>query len=73
LTPNIKDWGKKYCICDTPYNPDMEYIECEKCEKWFHNDCIIRENQDLNNFVCRNCKKKDSLNKKKKEVKTQFD
>lgn len=67
LSPEIFQWPKKYCVCDSPYNPDMEYVQCEKCQKWYHNDCAIKENDDLSNFVCSSCIKKDQLNKKKKK------
>ncbi len=67
LSPVISQWPKKYCVCDSPYNPDMEYVQCEKCQKWYHNDCAIKESDDLSNFVCSACIKKDQLNKKKKK------
>lgn len=45
----------------------MEYVLCEKCKKWYHNDCVIKENEDLDDFYCRNCTKKDQSIKKKKK------
>lgn len=67
LSPEVTNWSKRYCYCQNPYNPDIEYVECEKCKKWYHNDCVIKGNEDIKDFVCRNCNKKDQVNKKKKK------
>lgn len=62
--PEPIDWGEKYCICQRPYNPDMEYIECEQCQKWFHNECLSREMIDLNDFMCETCARENKRKKK---------
>lgn len=31
---------EKVCICQTPINPDLKYIGCEKCNKWIHLYCV---------------------------------
>lgn len=67
LSPDISEWPKGDCICESPYNPDLEYIQCEKCKKWYHNDCAIKESDDLNDFVCSVCIKREKSGKKKKK------
>lgn len=68
LTPNIfSEDQKKFCFCEAPYNPDLEWVECEECSKWFHNDCVIKLNYNLKDFKCSNCSRKESISKKKKK------
>ncbi len=67
LTPSIEEWEPKYCVCQKPYNPDLEWVECELCNKWFHGDCVIRDKMGIENFACEGCQKKEALNKKKKK------
>jgi hypothetical protein len=33
--------GELFCICQTPYDDDQEYIGCEGvCDGWFHIECV---------------------------------
>ena len=66
LTPSIEEMSK-YCVCEKPYNPDLEWAECEKCAKWFHMDCVIMLGKNVKDFVCAKCEKKDVSTKKKKK------
>lgn len=55
--PPMGEW-EKMCSCNNPFNPDMLYIICEKCEKWYHpKHCGIsdEEARKLNKFYCRSC------------------
>eukprot|EP00040_Diaphanoeca_grandis_P005827 m.34675 g.34675 ORF g.34675 m.34675 type:complete len:242 (-) comp17018_c0_seq1:66-791(-) len=29
-----------YCYCRQPSNPDKPLISCDKCEEWYHGDCV---------------------------------
>jgi hypothetical protein len=31
LIPHPNSW-KKQCYCGAPENPDLQYVQCEKCE-----------------------------------------
>ncbi|GAA6019027.1 hypothetical protein JCM10207_006292 [Rhodosporidiobolus poonsookiae] len=47
-----------YCICQELYNPERMMIACDKCEEWYHVDCVgIAEDRvelvDL--FICPKC------------------
>jgi len=26
LSPDVTKWSKRYCYCQNPYNPDIEYV-----------------------------------------------
>ena len=59
LQPKFDDW-KKGCICKKPLNPDQLYIKCDKCNGWYHPKCCGIDEKDsnqINNFVCPNCRK----------------
>ena len=59
LHPKFDDW-KKGCICKKPLNPDQLYIKCDKCNNWYHPKCCginEKDSNQINNFVCPNCKK----------------
>jgi hypothetical protein len=53
LIPSPLSW-KRTCYCDAPENPDLQYVMCEKCEKWFHVECVpdLREEDT---FFCTRC------------------
>lgn len=37
--PCIKTW-EVACVCRLPQNPDLQMIRCDKCEEWFHLECV---------------------------------
>ncbi|GMH40234.1 hypothetical protein BSKO_08138 [Bryopsis sp. KO-2023] len=51
-----------FCLCEMPYNPDRVMIACDKCDEWFHPEClglskgevdqVVRSSQP---FVCPQC------------------
>ena len=45
-----------YCICRQPYDANRAMIECDKCNQWFHFDCVgIPETEADKTFVCSSC------------------
>ncbi|GAA5828022.1 hypothetical protein JCM11251_005694 [Rhodosporidiobolus azoricus] len=47
-----------YCICKTLYNPERMMIACDKCEEWYHVDCVgIAEDavELVDLFICPKC------------------
>jgi len=57
LDPPAEQW-KKHCVCKTPMNPDLLYIQCDKCNGWFHTECIhisYEEAEAADEFVCMIC------------------
>lgn len=67
LTPDLYLEKSPYCYCEKPYNPDLGYIECEKCKKWFHIDCVALKGENIDDFVCSKCTAKSAFDKKKKK------
>lgn len=53
LTPHPKDW-RRLCFCDAPENPDLQYVMCGKCDKWFHVECVAGYTPD-ETFYCNRC------------------
>ena len=50
-----------YCYCKDGESGIM--INCEKCNKWFHDECIGLSEDDISNiteFYCIECLNKDS-------------
>jgi hypothetical protein len=62
LLPSPDEW-KKECLCKMPYNPDRVYVQCENCQKWFHDSCIGTVDLDKT-YVCQQCEKVSSDRKK---------
>ena len=59
LQPPPENWPK-YCICELPWCPNLAYIQCDACLKWFHLECVnINENiiTEIENYVCSKCQK----------------
>ncbi|GAA5919910.1 hypothetical protein JCM6882_005488 [Rhodosporidiobolus microsporus] len=47
-----------YCICKELYNPERMMIACDKCEEWYHVDCVgIAEDavELVDLFICPKC------------------
>jgi len=39
MTPSPEEL-ESVCLCHMPHNPDLIYIFCEECKKWFHMECV---------------------------------
>ena len=60
LEPAFKDW-ETLCICKKPLNPNLLYIKCDLCNKWYHPECMgltEAEAVDKNEFFCTLCTSK---------------
>ena len=57
IIPDPKTWPSE-CICRMPVNPDLEYIQCAKCDKWMHLHCVKRIRAKISDvdFICSFCK-----------------
>ena len=53
------DPNELYCICQTPYDPTLFYIGCEKCGEWFHGSCVGVTEEDaqyMDDYCCDKCR-----------------
>ncbi|CAK58429.1 unnamed protein product (macronuclear) [Paramecium tetraurelia] len=58
LLPPFQQW-KKVCICKKSANPDLKYIFCDLCQRWFHLKCVgLSQDQaeKINKYICPECK-----------------
>jgi hypothetical protein len=39
LDPPYHQW-ESFCTCLKPLNPNMLYIKCDECNKWYHPQCM---------------------------------
>uniref|UniRef100_A0A7N0U7F0 Uncharacterized protein n=1 Tax=Kalanchoe fedtschenkoi TaxID=63787 RepID=A0A7N0U7F0_KALFE len=47
-------------LCQKPYNPDLTYIRCETCRKWYHSDAVELDESkisELMGFKCCKCRR----------------
>ena len=58
IMPPIEKWDRQ-CVCLSPLNPDLLYIQCDTCQRWFHAACVgITSHEEANkveSFVCTRC------------------
>ena len=53
IVPDPSTWSSD-CECRKPNNPDLIYVECSKCARWFHQKCV--QPRIINgHFMCGNC------------------
>ena len=61
LKPSYDKWDK-ICKCMTPFNPDILYQKCDKCIRYYHQNCVginEEEARKLDVFLCEECKEKE--------------
>lgn len=39
FVPDPSTW-RGDCECKKPTNPDLKYVACGKCGRWFHSECV---------------------------------
>ena len=55
-TSIIKSYEKQYCYCQ--YGESGVMLSCDKCSKWFHDECLGLTEPEVNNienFYCNEC------------------
>lgn len=61
---------KLYCICRKPYDPGVFMIGCDKCDDWFHGECVHVSSKDakkMSSYTCSACEKKAKEEAARKE------
>ncbi|CAD8047249.1 unnamed protein product [Paramecium sonneborni] len=56
IIPPIQKWDKQ-CLCNLPMNPDQKYIQCDICQKQYHQQCLGMKQIQYFVYVCLKCKK----------------
>ncbi|KAI0651809.1 hypothetical protein C8Q79DRAFT_1005065 [Trametes meyenii] len=49
---------KLYCICKTSYDEDKVMIACDRCDEWYHTQCLNMNDLEvdlIDQFVCPPC------------------
>ncbi|KAI0361670.1 hypothetical protein OH77DRAFT_1417942 [Trametes cingulata] len=49
---------KLYCICKTSYDEDKVMIACDRCDEWYHTQCLKMNDLEvdlIDQFVCPPC------------------
>lgn len=52
--------GKLYCVCRQPYDATRFMIACDRCDDWFHGECIginEKESEFVDLYFCTKCSK----------------
>ena len=65
-----------YCLCNSPYNPDVFMVECGTCYDWFHPRCVRmteEEVEHIQTFTCPSCKEDGGGGGKKSEGPTEVE
>lgn len=47
-----------YCICKTTYDEDRIMIACDRCDEWYHTQCVDMPDLEVDlvdQFICPNC------------------
>ncbi|VDM32578.1 unnamed protein product [Hydatigera taeniaeformis] len=60
-----------YCLCRTPYDPTRVYIACDRCDEWYHAECVGLEAEAASKhegeYICPMCIKKTGDSSKGEE------
>ncbi|KAK7694611.1 hypothetical protein QCA50_001797 [Cerrena zonata] len=49
---------KLYCVCKTPYDEDRVMIACDRCDEWYHTQCVQMPDDEVDlvdQFICPIC------------------
>lgn len=52
--------GKLYCVCRQSYDATRFMIACDRCDDWFHGECINineKESEFIDLYFCTKCSK----------------
>ncbi|KAG9314398.1 hypothetical protein JVU11DRAFT_5195 [Chiua virens] len=53
-----KEDDKLYCVCKTRYDEDRTMIACDRCDEWFHTQCVGMPELEIDlvdQFICPPC------------------
>ncbi|KAF8332347.1 uncharacterized protein EI90DRAFT_2815448, partial [Cantharellus anzutake] len=50
--------SRVYCICQTLYDDEKIMVACDKCDEWYHTECVQLSEQVVelvDKFYCPKC------------------
>ncbi|KAH8120353.1 hypothetical protein DFH11DRAFT_1559697 [Phellopilus nigrolimitatus] len=53
-----EDDDKLYCVCKTKYDEDRVMIACDRCDEWYHTQCVNMPDLEIDlvdQFICPHC------------------
>jgi hypothetical protein len=53
-----------FCVCQTPYDEFREMICCERCNEWYHLECLREKGEnvdDVDRYHCAGCAKIEDI------------
>lgn len=57
-----KEDDKLYCVCKTQYDEDRMMIACDRCDEWYHTQCVNVSDVEIDlvdQFMCPPCAKRN--------------
>jgi COMPASS component SPP1 len=54
----VEEDDKLYCICKTRYDEEKVMIACDRCDEWFHTQCVGMQEAEVelvDQFICSGC------------------
>lgn len=57
-----KEDDKLYCVCKTQYDEDRMMIACDRCDEWYHTQCVNVSDVEIDlvdQFMCPPCVKRN--------------
>jgi hypothetical protein len=54
VRPSFEEW-QRVCVCNEILNPDLIFVECDKCRKLHHPQCVGVEGKEDEPWVCFKC------------------
>ncbi|KAF8912703.1 hypothetical protein CPB84DRAFT_1841149 [Gymnopilus junonius] len=57
-----KEDDKLYCVCKTKYDEDRFMIACDRCDEWYHTQCVHMPDLEVDlvdQFICPLCVEKN--------------
>ncbi|KYQ88552.1 PHD zinc finger-containing protein [Tieghemostelium lacteum] len=63
---DVEERGDRlYCLCQKKYDPNQFMIACDKCDEWYHGECVNISEKDakkIKSYLCIKCKRKEKVN-----------
>eukprot|EP01104_Vermistella_antarctica_P001191 TRINITY_DN1124_c0_g1_i1.p1 TRINITY_DN1124_c0_g1~~TRINITY_DN1124_c0_g1_i1.p1 ORF type:complete len:1032 (-),score=211.01 TRINITY_DN1124_c0_g1_i1:20-3115(-) len=56
--------GGQYCVCQSPYDARLFYVQCNDCDQWYHGQCVgLREVDCPDVYTCSWCRRSANVSR----------